>query len=189
MEEWKKIVGYELLYEISSIGRIKSLRYRNTTQEIILKNKKERAYSRIWLSIYGDVKYCSIHRLVAQHFIPNPNNLPLVCHKDETLDENWLLYNWSDNLFWGTHKDNTQDMYKKWRDNSIFIHNHPHKWVFWKDHPRSKAILQYSFNREFIKEFESITEASRILWITASNITVCCNKEWKTAWWFRWKSK
>lgn len=189
MEEWKPIIGYEWLYEISNLGRVKSLNYNKTRKWKIMKLKKERIYSRIWLSNNSSLKYYTAHRLVAIHFIPNPENKFCACHKDEKLDENGLLYNWADNLYWGTHSENSQDRENKWRWSKNFILNNPSKWKFWKDSLVSKKVIQYSFNREFIREFESITEASKILWISSSNITVCCDKEWKTAWWFRWKSK
>lgn len=131
-----------------------------------------------------------VSRLVAITFIPNPDNLPFVCHKDETIIDG-LLDNSVKNLWWGTSKDNSIDCHRKWRWNDYFKLNNPKfsKWKFWKDHNRSKSISQYTKDWEFIKQWGSIMEAQRKLWINNSNISQCCQWKWKykTAWWFIWK--
>lgn len=183
MEEWKKIEGYEWLYEVSSLWKIRSF---NFWKEEIIKSRKERCYSRIDLYKNKIRSTYSIHRLVAIHFIPNPINLPLVCHKDETLDEKGLLYNWMDNLFWWTTKDNYHDMVNKWRASNNFITNNPSpsKWNFWKDHQCSKVVYQYALDWSLIKEWGSVTDAKNELLI--NNISPCCRWKQKTAWWFKW---
>lgn len=115
MEEWKKIEWY-IDYEISIFGRVRSLKFWKIK---ILKPWKYREYSKVWLWIRNKQKSFSVHRLVAQAFIPNPDNLPFVCHKKEKLDDSWRLYNWADNLWWGTNFDNVLDMYTKWRRKKI----------------------------------------------------------------------
>lgn len=155
------------------------------------KEKILKPWKKKWWHCYINLtsKSTYIHRMVAIHFIPNPLNLPLVCHKDETLDENWMLYNWMDNLFWWTYKDNMQDMINKWRDKCNFKLKHPHKWVFWKLHYRSKIVTQYRRDWEFIKEWWSIVDIEKELWIKRTNISTCCTWRRKTAWWFIWKYK
>lgn len=195
MEQWKNVEGFEGIYEVSSIGRLKSL-----PKKCWFINRKEKIISlfinKWW---YKTSTLCNnyitnsikIHRLVAQHFIPNPLNLPLVCHKDETLDENWALYNWFDNLFWGTHSDNAKDMYKKWREKNHWMKNppNPNKWKFWKYHHCSKQINQYTLDWELIKTWDSIRDIERQLWIHWSNISMCCSWKIKTAKWYIWKFK
>ena len=189
MEEWKPVVGYEWLYEVSSLGKIKSLRYwkEKFIKWWILKfwHLSTRLY---WNWI---VFSTSFHRLVAFHFIPNPLNLPCVLHRKEDLDENWALYNWADNLFWWTHKDNIRDMWNKWRQKNTFQTNHPKiwKWKFWKDHNASKSVNQYTLKWEFIKEWESILNVERSIWINHRNISSCCLLKRKSAWWYIWKYK
>lgn len=192
MEIWKPIVGYEWLYEISNLWKVKSLNYWRTWKEKFLK-------IRVWKKWYWQISiYFNklaiqplVHRLVAIAFIPNPDNLPCVCHKNETLDENWQLYNWVDNLFWWTRSDNMQDMYSKWRSNNHFQRNPPYTnlWKFWKDHPRSRPISQHTKDWDFIKKYVSIKEASIITGIIHQNINSCCAwKYWmKSAGWFIWK--
>ena len=85
MEEiWKDIEGFNGLYQISTMGRVRSLR-----RNIILKNKIENnGYERVILSVNDIPKGYSVHRLVATAFISNPNNYPIVNHKDENRTNN-----------------------------------------------------------------------------------------------------
>lgn len=85
MEEiWKDIEGYEGLYQVSNLGRVKSLNYHRTRKEQLLKpTKSNRGYFKVYLNKNGKMKTFNVHRLVAQAFIENPNNYPCVNHKDE----------------------------------------------------------------------------------------------------------
>lgn len=92
-EIWRPVVGYEGLYEVSSYGRVRSLdRYdsRNQFREgKILKNRdNSNGYLLCGLSKNGIVKNKYIHRLVAEAFLPNPDNLPEVNHLDEDKSNN-----------------------------------------------------------------------------------------------------
>ena len=98
-EVWKDIKDYEGLYQISNHGRIKSL---NKTKGRIRKQSIQRGYHYIWLSKNSKGKMYIVHRLVAQHFIPNPLHLPEVNHKDEN-----KLNNRVDNLEWCDAKYNS----------------------------------------------------------------------------------
>ena len=74
-EEWKDIKGYEGLYKISSYGRVKSLGNDKNRKEKILSSKSNReGYVRVYLFKDGKGKMYRVHRLVAEAFIPNPNN-------------------------------------------------------------------------------------------------------------------
>ena len=91
MEEWKDITGYEGLYQISNLGRVKTLR----TNKIMRQEKIRSGYLRVMLSNNGNSKRFLVHRLVAQEFITNPSSLPEVNHKDEN-----KLNNTVENLEW-----------------------------------------------------------------------------------------
>jgi len=186
MEQWKPIIWYEWLYEVSNFGRVKSLSF---WKEKILKILfQEWWYSRVSLSsIYKKEKRFLVSRLVAIHFIPNPLNLPLVLHIKEDLDQNWFLYNWEKNLWWGTNTDNVNDREKKWR--WIFSNNHPSKGKLWKDHPNSKKVNQYTKDGVFVKQWDSIMDVERWLWIKNSIISQCCKQKYwfKSAGGFRWE--
>lgn len=184
IEEWKDIIWYEGLYQVSNLGRVKSIRL---WKEVVKKISKNREY---WVASFPKnwiKKVTQIHRIVAIHFIPNPLNLPLVCHKDETLDEKWMLYNGKDNLFWGTHKDNSDDKWRKWRWYTMFQVNHPCKGKFWKDHPASRKVNQYTLDWKFIRTWDSMIDVERNIWVPFSWVSKCCIWKYKKSWWFIWK--
>lgn len=98
-EEWRDIEGYEGLYQVSNLGRVKSLRDKNNKErELILKPKIMRnGYLKVDLCKNGKQKTFTVHRLVATVFISNPKNFPVVNHKDEN-----KLNNNVSNLEWCT---------------------------------------------------------------------------------------
>ena len=106
IEVWKDISGYEGIYQVSNTGRIKSLSRRvpglNTNTEIILKPHTDKdGYLIVGLHNHGKSSNKKISRLVAQAFIPNPDNLPEVNHKDENKKNNN-----AENLEWCTTRYN-----------------------------------------------------------------------------------
>ena len=116
MEEWRDIEGYEGLYQVSNYGRVKSLERNVTTgfgdrhikEKIIILNQLPNGYLYYCLSKNNKKKGFYIHRLVAETFIPNPNNLPEVNHKDEDKTNNCIEnLEWCDrsyNINYGTCK-------------------------------------------------------------------------------------
>lgn len=191
-EEWKPVMWYEWMYEVSNIWRVRSIydwrHKRNRIKYISIQTQKWWH----WLMVlHKDCvkKAWVVSRLVAQAFIPNPDNLPCACHIKEDLDENWALYNGEDNLFWGTYSDNARDRQKKWRWSKNFITNNPSpsKWKFWKDNFKSKKIKQLDLNWNFIREWWSQVDVYRELWIWNTNISKCCKWELETAWWYKWE--
>jgi len=107
-EIWKDIPGYEGLYQISNKGRVKSLLKtvrlgRNTKiiPEKIIKTKNKDRYQGCSLSKNSVGKKLMVHRLVAESFVPNPENKPQVNHKDGNKDNNS-----ADNLEWVTVSEN-----------------------------------------------------------------------------------
>lgn len=98
MEEWKNIIGYEGLYEVSNKGNVRNVR-RNKLLKL-LKNKY--GYIQVYLYKNGIRTVFTVHRLVAKAFIPNPDNLPEVNHKNENPINNSV-----NNLEWCDHKYNS----------------------------------------------------------------------------------
>ena len=102
MEEWRNIEGYEGLYQISNLGRVKSLGNNKTRKEKILNIiKNNNGYVLVNLHKNKVKKTCLLHRLVAKTFLENPNNYPCVNHKDENKENNNI-----NNLEWCTHQYN-----------------------------------------------------------------------------------
>lgn len=105
-EQWKPVEGYEDLYEISNLGRVKSLNYHRTGVEKIMKPLKIKGYLLVDLCRDGERKKFLVHRLVASEFIPNPKGLPEINHIDEVKTNNCVSnLEWCDrryNINFGT---------------------------------------------------------------------------------------
>jgi hypothetical protein len=149
IEIWKPIEGYPN-YEVSNFGNVKSLNYNRTGREKLLKliNDKD-GYKTCLLCKNNTIKMCKVHRLVAEAFIPNPNNLPQVNHKDENKTNNHV-----NNLEWCTAKYNTN-------------YGNRNKLV-------SKPIDVYDLDMDYIATYPSIRECERQLNADKSNIIKVC---------------
>lgn len=110
-EIWKPVAGYEELYEVSSLGRVKSLANNKSRKEKILKPYNDDGYLQVQLYRDGKRKFFKVHRLVAAAFIPNPLGLPEVNHKDENPSNNVVEnIEWCDrsyNVNYGTRTERT----------------------------------------------------------------------------------
>lgn len=183
VEEWRPIVGYEGLYEVSSWGRVRSLshitigrRCATTKQGRILKERKNhKGYVMVMLYKYGqEAKAWMIHRLVALAFIPNPNNCDQINHKDENKKNNRV-----ENLEWCTAKYNSNYGTREERRLTKIING-----------PCSKPINQYTMDGQFIRSFPSISEAARFLGRPIGGTGCICsalNKNNRSAYGFCWK--
>ena len=164
-EIWKDIKGYEGLYQVSNYGRVKSFT-RNTIRTHILKcNVKKNGY--IYITLYNNgYKYYRLHRLVAETFIPNPNNYPCINHKDENKQNNKI-----DNLEWCTWKYNANYGTR----NQRVINKH------------IKKVCQYDLNENCIKIWDSLSSIGEELGYCISHISQCCNGKRYTAHKYIWK--
>lgn len=162
-EKWKPIKNYEELYQVSNCGRIKR-NYREYTlfnhltkrenkrivKEKILKGTTNKGYKRICLTKNKKEKNLHIHRLVAEAFIPNPQNKPFINHIDGNKQNNCV-----DNLEWCDCDENNNHAYET--------------------HLRKGAgkipIIQYDLNDNYIASFESINEASKMTGLDIRHIS------------------
>lgn len=183
-EIWKPVVGYEWLYEVSSIGRVKSFWF---WIESIIKINCSNWYNHVSLCLNKNIKIYKIHRMVAMAFIQNPENKHYINHI------NWIKTdNQVKNLEWCTQSENIQHAYNTWlkkvTENHHFYTNHPSKWKFWKNNQKAKKVNQYSLYWEFIMTWGSMIDIQRELLISSSSISQCCNWKRKSAGWFIWKN-
>ena len=163
-EYWKPVVGYEGLYMVSNWGRVKSMNYNHSGKERILKLIPNR-YGYLYVNLYKNniKKKYLVHRLVAEAFIDNPDNLPQVNHRDEN-----KLNNNVDNLEWCTNEYNINYGTRNERC--------------------SKPVLQYTLDGEFVREWPSTMECERN-GFNRGNIWMCCQGKLKKYKGYIWKFK
>ena len=187
-EVWKDIKGYEGKYMVSNQGRVMSLgrdvmfgrHIRHIEPKILKPNKYPIGYSYVMFFPNNKAKIKKIHRLVAEAFIPNPENKPCINHINGRKDDNRV-----ENLEWCSYSENTQ--------HSICVLGHDHvyrinKGKFGKDNPNSKIILQIK-NGVVIAEFYGAAEAQRKTGVDASGIIKCCKNKQQNTGGYQWKYK
>lgn len=165
-EIWCPIKGFEGQYEVSDKGRVRSLKF---GKERILKptrNLKGYLFVNIYKNGYRNVFL--VHRLVAQSFIPNLQNLPEVNHKDE-------------------NKTNNYEQNLEWCDSKYNINYGTRNQRVSEKH--SKPVLQFTKDGEFVKEWKSAIDVERNLGYFGTNISKCCTGKLKYAYNFIWKFK
>lgn len=150
-EEWRPVKGYEGLYEVSNMGRVKSL---HAPQGIILKQGTySNGYMGANLSKDGTTNMKLVHRLVAIAFIQNPNNYEEVNHKDGNKKNNTV-----DNLEWCTRSYNLK-------------HAYSHK-LMSKNEQKKSVILYKRYG-----EYDSITEAAEALGVAPGTLSNAIHKK------------
>ena len=186
IEIWKPVVGYEGVYEISSFGRIRSLdritSYISRTQEgkeyttthshkgkLMKQHNNHFGYKVIALCIDGKYRTYMVHRLVAEAFIPNPNNYPVVNHKDENKQNNCV-----ENLEWCTQQYNIN--YGSGNIRRIDTRNQN------KSYHYQREVGQYTLDGVLIKKYPSASDTG----YCRESIRDCCNGRQKTAYGYKW---
>lgn len=187
-EEWKAVVGYEGLYEISSFGRVRSVPRKGTNGGIIRPSFSNSGYLQTHLFKNGKEKTFQVHRLVATHFIENVNNLPEVNHKDENKTNNcvWNLEfctrTYNEN--YGTKKERSTKNHN-YKESSIksALH-HDYKEVGRK---LSKPIIQKDMDGNEVRRWASNQEIKRTLNYSCGNISMVCNGKKPSAYGYIWE--
>lgn len=193
MEEiWKDIKGYEGLYQISNLGRLRSLdryvRHKKIKSLRLLKGKimsptisNSTGYLVSTLYNKGKGKQVTIHRLVAETFIPNPENKPEVNHINGIRDDDRV-----ENFEWVNRSENQLHAYKILKRGYKLPNKEQRKKYL---DEVSKEIIQYEM-QIFIKEkarYKSIREAERKTGIVRTSISKCCRKKQEKAGGYIWR--
>ena len=191
-EIWKTAIYdgevYEGLYRVSNLGRILSLNYNGTGKaKLMTPVENKGGYFQVGFWKNGEYKMCLVHRLVAQTFLPNPENKPYINHKierdegkkinivifteDGTIDKERTTIEWvtpKENNDYGTRNERIA----KANTNGI----------------RSKPVIQLTLDGEFVREYPSTNECGRN-GFDQSNVVNCCNGKRKTHKGFRFMYK
>ena len=193
-EEWRPIKGYESYYEVSNFGQIRSINRTILTKSccgyefyirkkgIILKPANHPCgYLVVALCKNGKSKNFLIHRLVAEAFIPNPNNKETVNHKNEIKTDNRV-----ENLEWATLNENLHY-------GTGIVRGHANRDRQWHRihhgglNPYAKPVKQSTLQGDIIKEWACIADAVRELKISYSSICAAAKGKRKFAGGFKWQ--
>ena len=183
MENWKDIKGYEGFYQVSNLGRVRSLERdvyfpngtvnRHIEEKILVPNLDRYGYQYVALYLNGKAKSIKVHRLVAEAFLQNTENKPQVNHKNEVKTDNFV-----ENLEWCDNKYNAIYGTKIERQKQTF-----------KDNCKSGKIKRVKkvFCVELNKTFDYAKSAEEELGVCEQSIRACCRHEKNTAGGFHWR--
>ena len=174
MEEWKDIKGYEGLYQVSNLGRIKSIpravcngfNTRHIKERIRVQVKSKSGYMNVGLNKDGKFTRFRVHRLVAEAFLPNPHNYVEINHKDEDKANNHIT-----NLEWCGREKNCNHGTRNKRISEY----------------QSKPVVQISMTGEIVNTFSSASEAEKAIGAKGGHIGSCCQGKRKTAHGYMWR--
>ena len=173
-DDWKAVSGYEGLYVVNSCGVVKSLgrsltrkdgRSYNREERVLTQHTDTKGYMKVHLCKDGKPKNAFVHRLVAQAFIPNPDNLPQVNHINEDKSDNRV-----ENLEWVTCRENV---------------NHG-TGIFRNAIARSVPVVRISQDGG-TKWFRSASHAAKVMHIVSQGIQNCCAHRQRTYKGYQWE--
>lgn len=182
-EEWRDIKGYEGLYQVSSLGNVRKLRFINNyvNKEKIFQINQTYGwggYKKVILYKGGRYKNRYVHRLVAESFIPNPDNKPQVNHKDGVKTNNSVS-----NLEWCTQSENMLHAYRTGLSHAAAAGRYGAN--------STKAIRVDMVDKETgetIREFGSLIDAAIFIGAKKScHIVSCCKGRLKSAYGYKWR--
>ena len=162
MEEWRDVPEYEDIYQVSNYGRVR--RIYNGKVKVMTQRHRGKGYLGVTLLKNGTKKDFYVHRLVAETFIPNQDNLPQVNHKNLNKEDNSV-----ENLEWVTAVDNMRHR---------FMYGAPIKKKQYTSFRRKRKntikIKQYLLDGTYVQTWDSLQQIQNTLGIYHSNISDCC---------------
>lgn len=181
----RPVSGYEGYYEVDRFGRVFGVdrvisvddngrKYKKSIAGNQLKQRvKNKGYKVVYLTKDGITKMAYVHRIVAEAFIPNPDNLPMVNHKDEDKTNNFL-----ENLEWCTAKYNC--------NYGTGVKRHADK-IRGRKSKKRISVIQLSADGKFINRYSSVKDAATSIKGTTGAISAVCNGRRKTAYGYIWE--
>jgi hypothetical protein len=193
-EIWKPVLNHESYYEISNLGNVLSLErvveyeYKTKSGTIIIKRSFKKSkklkthinngYYTTDFQVNKIKETVTVHRLIAEAFIPNPENKPTVNHKDGVKTNIEIS-----NLEWATYSENNKHAV------DTGLRQSPWTGKFGADNPRSKPVIQYDKAWNKINEFTNAREAQKITGINYKHISSCCLGNRSTHGGYKWEYK
>lgn len=173
-EEWRDVVGYEGLYEVSSLGRVRRVpglvwqkngKPYNIRKYRILKGTPDKdGYLQVMPCINGIPRMRKIHRLVATAFILNPEDKPQVNHINGIIDDNRV-----DNLEWTTCSENVKHSF------NILLRRPTWTGIFGAENPNSRPVFRFSLDGSFLCKHDGIAAAARDTGVRREGIRDACH--------------
>lgn len=208
-EEWKPVVGYECLYEISNWGRVKSLNYRNTGKEWLMKPSPDKwGYLRVGLCKNGKKETLRVHQLVMEAFVgkcpaghevdhydwnPSNNKLENLSYQPKEVNRTRHSPGWHKNTS-EANKKKAQD--PEWQRKNAEKNKKLAQDTEWLEKTSEavrkaccKPVDQYTIDGEYVKTWESASDAARELGVYKQSISLCCKGRYKSAGGYVWKLK
>lgn len=200
MEEiWKDVIGFEGLYQVSNLGRVKSLPrlISGNRPSYVLRGKILKQQNGSHGNLYGKYKHIcmrkngktyikEVHRLVADAFIPNPQNLHQINHKDENPANNAVEnLEWCDGFYnhnYGTIKERTKATKEKNKSDRKGLLTKIER----NSNNAPKRVVQKDKQGNVLKVYESSQEAQKETGILSRNIRRCCNGEFVHCGGYKW---
>lgn len=197
MEEWRDVVGYEKMYQVSNYGRVKSLSRVGDNGHYIKESylhirKDKDGYCIVTFFKHGIRKDWKVHRLVAIAFIPNPDNFSYVNHKDEIKSNNYV-----ENLEWCTAAYNTnygsrnKKVSEKLRGREHPENRGANNYFYGKSfargkHPQAKRVFQFTVDGVLVGEHDCTISAAESVGVSQSAISMCCRGKRRQIKGYKW---
>ena len=176
IEKWKNVWGYAN-YEVSTSGKV-----RNKGKEV-KQCKNNKGYCTVDLYKDGERKRIFVHRLVAETFLPNPDNKPQVNHLNRNREDNRV-----ENLEWVTPKENMNSPLTRKHCKEVMKGENTSMYgKFGKEHHLSKTVIQFDLDGNMLNVWNALMDAEREVGARNGHISNCCRGKQQTSGGYKWQ--